>query len=768
MIVRRVSTRGSFGVLDFKWDAELPDFGRFNLIYGWNRSGKTTLSRILAACEKKSADFAQYPKDGDFEVLTGAGSRTTVSNLDTCDLAVRVFNQDFVDENVSFDSSACQPIVYISEEDIASKEQLDALNSKTEELATQRNAAQKEREAAEKVLAEFLEATALNVKNTVGSLKVADQYRSYDKGKLKNLLKNAAPASFLKLSEEAFEAHKSVIGSDPKPSHVEVSSYELHAFAGDREVTDLNTLGTIVREVVGRQVAAETLDRLKKDPQLNTWVKSGLDLQKERGELETCPYCEKPLDPGFLERLSRHFSEDYEALQEAASACLSALRSVEKERLESGADLYPEFTKPYRTGLQSLNKLTDDLNKWIAGCCEKLQTKLESPLSSIAPPTAPPRRFRERYDALVDGVNAALGEHNAKAANHGDEVRDKKDKLAEHIVAVAVREQGYGQMVKDVADATARETEAATSLNDHNDAIARLTRRTSNVGKAVEKINADLNDFFGRDEIQLELDAEAKGYAIKREGRIARNLSEGEKTAIAFSYFLAKVQERSFAVRDGVVVIDDPVSSLDSNFIFHCFSLVQGHFKSSGQLFVLTHNFELFSLTKSWFTRRNAVRRRDGKADCCCFYTVENRITSDVRRAYLAPMDATLRDFNSEYQYLFSRLKRFADQDSPGYEDLYTVGNVARRFLEIFAGFKIPTTGDLRSKVEKLPTPTVTDTQKDRVYRLVQEHSHGGDPTSAVVHKDKGESQEAVRILLKVVEEADPLHYALLARSVPA
>jgi hypothetical protein len=95
------------------------------------------------------------------------------------------------------------------------------------------------------------------------------------------------------------------------------------------------------------------------------------------------------------------------------------------------------------------------------------------------------------------------------------------------------------------------------------------------------------------------------------------------------------------------------------------------------------------------------------------------------------------------------------------------MGNIARRFLEVYASFKIPTVGDLRGKVEKLPTRTITAAQKDRVYRLVQEFSHAQDPTCAIVHKDRVEAQDAIAILLRIVEESDEPHYRLLRKSLP-
>lgn len=54
-------------------------------------------------------------------------------------------------------------------------------------------------------------------------------------------------------------------------------------------------------------------------------------------------------------------------------------------------------------------------------------------------------------------------------------------------------------------------------------------------------------------------------------GKIAENLSEGEKNFIAFLYFQQLVFGRESAdgdTREKIVVIDDPVSSMDSSALF--------------------------------------------------------------------------------------------------------------------------------------------------------------------------------------------------------
>ncbi len=294
-----------------------------------------------------------------------------------------------------------------------------------------------------------------------------------------------------------------------------------------------------------------------------------------------------------------------------------------------------------------------------------------------------------------------------------------------------------------------------------------------------------MKEFFGREEIKLELDGDKKGYTIKRDGQPAKNLSEGEKTAIAFSYFIVKVEEKEFKIKDGIIFIDDPISSFDSNFIYHCFSLINLHFKNVGQLFISTHNFQLFNLAKEWFINKNNHTRKDNRKAVserrlekpmpCEFFMVENFTDLDVRKAKLVELDKTLRNYKSEYHFLFSLLNKFEDIDL-NYADFYTIGNVARRFFDIFADFKIPDSRDQKQKMEaivkeanenKEENKKISNSDWNKAYKLVNEFSHNSDPTSAIEHKDKSESKDAIKILLNIVKKSDLRHYEILVKNVP-
>jgi wobble nucleotide-excising tRNase len=117
-----------------------------------------------------------------------------------------------------------------------------------------------------------------------------------------------------------------------------------------------------------------------------------------------------------------------------------------------------------------------------------------------------------------------------------------------------------------------------------------------------------LKRYLGHSELQLSV--EETGYAITRAGVRAEGLSEGERTAIALLYFLKSLEDRDFDLAHGVVVLDDPVSSLDQNALFAAFGFLRARTQPAGQLFILTHSFLLFRLTREWFSHLKGQDKR--------------------------------------------------------------------------------------------------------------------------------------------------------------
>lgn len=772
-MLKTVSKLKKFGIFrDFLWTNSTSDFAHFNLIYGWNKSGKTTFSRVFVACEKKSTDFKKYPKDGEFEIKMDCETVLNHLNCQKGIKQIKVFNKDFVEDNVSFDpTNSSKPIVYISEEDIENNKKLEELRKKVIPLAQKYDLARKERQRSERAEDNFRKSTARTIKDIVGNLKTNDKYRDYDKGSIKSTIEKIGIDNFSKLSEESFEMKKKFISSDSPKDRSLFSKYEFSFSFNGKNIKNFSEIFNEASKLLEWEVIAKTIDRFKDDPELNKWAQIGFELHKNKGEKRKCLFCQNEFSAGFIDSLSKHFSDDYEKLQSDINSFITSLEDLRKDKvLEKDQELYADLQGKYENEAVKLNKVVSELDDWMDKTLKKLRKKDENPLLEIGGLELP-KDFVSIYNEVVKDLNVIIGDHNEKVNNHQQEVNKAKEDLEKHFIAVEIEEQDYLKIKSDYIESIEAEKEAKRMCDENEQEISRLEKETSNIGRALPRINKHLEEFFGRKEILLELDDFKKGYIIKREGDVANNLSEGEKNAIAFSYFIVKTQEKGFKINEEIIIIDDPVSSFDLNFIYHCFSLIKNCFENAEQLFILTHNFEFFNLVKDWFCIKNrkvesknkgAMNDLDKKPIPCEFYMIENVIENGKRCASIVPLEKTLKNFKSEYHFLFSKLNQFITNGMPDYADFYTIGNIARRFLEIYINFKIPTTGDLKSRIDQLNTKNVSKIEKDKVYRLIQEFSHGLDPASAIEHKDKSEIQNAIRILMKIVEESDKKHFETL------
>ena len=138
----------------------------------------------------------------------------------------------------------------------------------------------------------------------------------------------------------------------------------------------------------------------------------------------------------------------------------------------------------------------------------------------------------------------------------------------------------------------------------------------------------------------------------------------------------------------GVVVIDDPVSSLDKSSIFQIFSALLREMQknSQRQYFILTHNLEFYGHLFRGVSNNN-----------CNLY----QIIHDQNGSKITEMDTFLRNFKSDYQYVMSRLWLWSKKDSYSIDDAIQIPNLMRRCWETFLYFKFSTRGDLRSMLDK-------------------------------------------------------------------
>jgi len=129
---------------------------------------------------------------------------------------------------------------------------------------------------------------------------------------------------------------------------------------------------------------------------------------------------------------------------------------------------------------------------------------------------------------------------------------------------------------------------------------------------------------------------------------------------------LKTLQDKNFDIKKGIIVIDDPISSLDSNALYNAFGFMKNRTKDALQLFILTHNHSFFKEVKNWWKagRSQASRNRSINSS---YYMLKNMVVDGQRIAKLQPLDNMLKESlfqNFPYTFFQHRMKH-AISNSP-------------------------------------------------------------------------------------------------------
>jgi wobble nucleotide-excising tRNase len=261
-----------------------------------------------------------------------------------------------------------------------------------------------------------------------------------------------------------------------------------------------------------------------------------------------------------------------------------------------------------------------------------------------------------------------------------------------------------------------------------------------------------LQTFLGRNDLNFE--PEGDGYRIMRNGVVAKRLSEGEKTAITFIYFIVQLRDQDFDLGEGIVVIDDPVSSLDSGSVYQAFSFLKNSVKGAKQVFLLTHSFDFLKLLLNWC--KNIPKAEGTKSYYMLLCGLDG---ANQRKAVIEPLDKELLWNENEYAYLFKQLYRFESDGTIA--GSYHIPNIARKVLEAFLDFYYPGSESMYRKLEKV---NFDGNKKTALLKFANDLSHptgkGFDP--ALVP----ETQKNVQYLLEMIQTVSPIHYLSLKTSI--
>jgi wobble nucleotide-excising tRNase len=730
--------------IDFQPATGLPDFRKYNLFYGWNGSGKTSFSRILRSFELKQTFFNDLAMPAEFEFKLSDGTSVGHTNLSAFS-QIRVFNKDFIEDTVFCDGGP-KSIFFLGKESKEDKEKIVKAESGLESL--KQDAKEKELLASKAV-----ETNNKNLASKAKEIKMAlttprdDHYRNYEKPNIENTIRINSedlktPERF-KLSDERIVAIKKSILQVSLPKIGVLSLPNM----------DISDLEASVKDIVSKTVVSQVIDSLKADDVISKWVETGLAVHKEKS-LNVCAFCNQTIPKGRFEDLEKHFNDEYQKTLQAVKSAkdLCKTRKVTLVFPESSS-LYDDLSSGYvlekKKAEEAIKKFHQILDGLILALEQKEQNLFSQSLLKKIDPTD---------TSSLGNINKIIEKHNLKTDNFESQIdADKKD-LELHLISEFMPD--YDALVAACDSSQKSSTGATKAVADKDEEIKKFKESLISHHMPAQQINKDLAQFLGREDIQLKATDEQDGYRIMRNDEVAKNLSEGEKTALAIVYFLAKLKEDGFDIKNSVVVMDDPVCSLDSNSIFQAFSFIKESIKDAGQIIILTHHFDFFRQVKNWFSHSKKDERE--------YFMTVCRIESLLRKSSIVKIDKLLIDYESEYHFLFSVLYNFAEKKQRDLQEMYSIPNVARKFLESFLAFRVPLGSKEPNIYQRLSRIEFDHIKKTRIHRFVETHSHPR-YESGVQDFDMtilSETPDIVVDLLELVKKEDEKHFNLLVQSI--
>lgn len=749
MRITRISRLRGCGIFrDFYWPNDLPEFGRYNLIYGWNWTGKTTLSRVF-----RSLELRQQPLTG--HVVLGINGRDIRGEeFPDSTVHIRVFNRDFIEESVfRKDGGDLPPIFVFGKESVEIQKEIEKLQLEQTSAQSNLKDVRSEKDRAEKEFERFCIEQARVIKDTLRS-PGANKYNNYDKADFRSDAEKMARDSngtTYRLSDE--ERDKLLVQHRARQkSKLKEITYSL---------PELEAIADQVSKLLRTSVVSSAIEAFKLDPELAEWSRSGLTLHRKRNA-ERCLFCEQPLPKERLATLEAHFSTQYEEFMQKLDESIEWLQKLSKAaaelQLPHKAELYEDLEPDYETAQTGIRKTLEATESFFKEALQALTDKKRRPFDSVDLMLEVPNVDNEALQKL----NAVIRKHNKACDEFQTRVDAAREGLALDMIANALDE--FLRLRNAMEQATAHADEVEKEFRRLEEKINRLEGQIVEHRRPAGELNEDLCKYLGHDE--LHLDIKETGYTIKRGHEQACALSEGEMTAISLLYFLKSLRDRRFDLARGVVVLDDPVSSLDANALYLAFGFIRECTQNAGQLIILTHNFAFFRQVRNWFHYLKGQKKKDPSQRPARFYMLGCVRDQNGRRASIRGLDPLLEEYDSEYHYLFARIYRASTEDrSVDLEQNYELPNMARRLLETFLAFRQPQmAGELWQKMKELE---FDEAKKIRILRFVHTHSH----SSALEEPEHdlsvlAEGPAVIRDLLELIESLDPKHYSAMIEIV--
>ncbi|AXG73057.1 hypothetical protein DVK85_01945 [Flavobacterium arcticum] len=555
---------------------------KINFIYGANGSGKTTISNFLH--NPKNSNY----NDCEIKWTNDTPYRTLV------------YNKSFRDQN--FTNSEINGVFTIGQATQEEIENIDKKKVELEELKSELTQKLDLRKTRNKTLQNEQKQFKEDIWN-IAYKKYEDNFKpaftgfmrkeAFSTKVLREFGDNISP---MLTKEELVSKSKTIFDS-------KIELYVSLSIPNYQDLLNINNDVIWNKKIIGKSDVdiAKLIQKLN----INDWVNEGRSYLKDDN---ICPFCQQEtISDSFKLQLEEYFDksfmdditllnnnyQNYIRLSNNILGELYQIESTEKNNPNTKLSMQ-SFSAHLKTLESQLN-----INK------ELISNKEKEPSRSIT---------LQSIEEQLKVIEQELRNCNKEIDNHNKIINNltrEKDKLISCIWKYLVEENktSIDNYTKKTTGITGgintlnlQIDELKSKIRDLNNEIIEGTKNITSVQPTIDEINRTLTSFGFLNFHIVPSSIDSNHYQIQRENGILAEstLSEGEITFITFLYFLQLCKgsiSKENITEDRILVIDDPISSLDSNVLFIVSSLLKEIIKkikddnsNIKQLILLTHN----------------------------------------------------------------------------------------------------------------------------------------------------------------------------------
>lgn len=710
-MISKIDSLKKFGIFkNFTWGNSnaIIDFKEKNIIYGWNYSGKTTLSRVFSSLRDKEL-FTDY-ENCDFKISTIKNGSFTKSNIQDFPFEVLVFNSDYVKDNLKWGiDDKINAIFFQVGEDAKNAIKIEKLENLILEINGNDSVKGKKEpfisdiEQFETFDGSLFTNESRRIKNDVFSSLI-----EFDKRKFKKQI------PFVLQNLKGFILNKTTLSKLSKIVKIEEPKQEVELITYQLNINDI--IQKVNKLLTKEPNKDSVISILENDIKTLEWTKKGLVINKEN---EKCKFCDNIVSKERLELLNKFYNNESSKLREASKDLFEKIR---EEKLIITEINFPKSIQDINEGFQeqySKKKIIIDrkIKKYIK-TLESIQKQLSLKIN---------KNIYKKINEIADynlnaldnelkAINKILIENNTFSKDFGTIIKTERLKYINHLVALFLKVNKYTTKEKKYGKAILEIEKLDKKALTYTKEITRIKALKDSIEEGCQQFNYFVQSFLSKEDIEIKYNKTDKKFTLFRGTEIAKNLSEGEKMAISFSHFMVSLQsiKKQGKLKDLIIFIDDPMSSLDGNHLFQINALLKDFLyekipnpqqpaikmwnQKCLQVFISTHNFEFFNLLKEMPTSKGYMYERKNKKESRYF------ISRKINNSSIENLPKVYDSFKSEYHFLFKEINDFNNSihSSSSFEKLLLMPNILRRFLEMYTLAKYPSKDEVDDRATEI------------------------------------------------------------------